>query len=197
MLLAWSHTLRTRALDYSTKESTLPPSFVGHSPKIHKTLRTSSLGPTPFAVGGWDEAVPVGSSQPASKVRLLGCILQRLPHPVSGIRVASEWSVTLAGMPGAWALSPEGAGLQPGPIFPPSSVGLRRPPPHSCCPICSFSTMHSPALHPAASHVPPALTHQRHLEQMPQVFPGSPILVRPDGLLDVGCHNILETEKLP
>lgn len=130
MLLAWSHTLRTPALDYSTKESTLPPSFVGHSPKIHKSLRMSSLGPTPFAVGGWDAAVPVGSSQPAKKVPLLGCTLPAPAPPCQWDQSGhSEWSVTLAGMPGAWALSPEGAGLQPSPVFPPSSVGLGRLPP--------------------------------------------------------------------
>lgn len=73
--------------------------------------------------------MPMGSSQSARKEPLLGAFSSACPTLSVGSEWRSEWSVTVAGMPGAWALSPKGAGLQPSPVFPPSSVGLGRPPP--------------------------------------------------------------------
>lgn len=101
----------------------------------------------------------------------------------------SKWgalsgSVTLAGTPGACALFPGGDRITVQPRFATIFCVPWETPAPFLVPHLLFQPMRSPVLPPSASRVPLPLllTHQRRPEQVPQVFPGSPILVRPDGL---------------
>lgn len=87
----------------------------------------------------------------------------------------------------------------PGPLPRREQVSVQAVAPHLL-----FQHNAHPVPQPTASRVPSSLLlgHHRHPGQVPRAFPGSPTLLRPDGLvepaaLSVGCHSTLETAKVP
>ena len=170
MLLAPGHTLTATALEHATRQAPAT-SRVCQSPRGSEAPPGARPNPTGF-IGAWDKA-----SDP-----LCTCP-----------------SVTLAGRPGAWVLSPEGTSDVPALFSHHLCVpwdGLLHPRP----PIFCFHTP-SPVLcsqSPLWASSPPC-SCTRHSPQVPLRVPaaqcqeGSWIQLP----MDMGHHNVLETEKLP
>lgn len=169
MLLAPGHTLTATALEQATRQASAT-SRVCQSPRGSEAPPGARPNPTGFT-GAWDKA-----SDP-----LCTCP-----------------SVTLAGRPGAWVLSPEGTSDVPAPFshhlcVPTTSVCPTPPSP----PIFCFHTP-SPVLcsqSPLWASSPPCSRTRHRPLRVPaaQCQEGSWIQLP----MDMGHHNVLETEKLP